>query len=503
MSVPSLMELPANRLGRQNTSAKSLAAPVPLPHAGEGSVVSRCATFIVSASRTSPRGQVGAGLPAMTTRRKLGERLVTQDAFHFPHRTLAMNLPPPPHGTHSGFREDAAKTPSPRTLRPAGLWALFCLLALGIYLGWPYLLPPAAVEASQEKKSQAGVFRPSREQWASLKVTTVKRLPFRSTLSTDGNIAYNEDATSQVFSPYTGRVCRLIARLGDVVEKGAPLMAVEAAELVQGQSDVATARATLDAARATEQRQHDLYTAGAAALKDWRQAQTDLATAEATTGAARGRLHILGKSDAEIDALEKSSTGTSVALVSAPIRGTVTQRQVSLGQFIQSAASGASTPLFGIGDLSTVWLMANVREGDAPALHVGQDAQVTVLALPGKIFKARIAWVGPGVDPATHRLPVRAVVQNPDGELKPQMFATFSIATSAAIEAPAVPQSALVFEGASTRAFVVAADGSIAAREVKIGRSHDGMAEVLSGLAVGEPVVSAGTLFIDRAVGSD
>ena len=192
-----------------------------------------------------------------------------------------------------------------------------------------------------------------------------------------------------------------------------------------------------------------------------------------------------------------------MALVSAPIRGTVTQRQVSLGQFIQSAASGASTPLFGIGDLSTVWLMANVREGDAPALHVGQDAQVTVLALPGKIFKARIAWVGPGVDPATHRLPVRAVVQNPDGELKPQMFATFSIATSAAIEAPAVPQSALVFEGASTRAFVVAADGSIAAREVKIGRSHDGMAEVLSGLAVGEPVVSAGTLFIDRAVGSD
>lgn len=361
----------------------------------------------------------------------------------------------------------------------------------------------SAKEIGEPPKATAGVFRPTKEQWAGLKVAEVKALVFRSTLTTDGNIAFNDDALTPVFSPYSGRVSRLIAKLGDVVAKGAPLMAVEGAEFVQGQSDVASARAVLDTARATERRQHDLYDAGAAALKDWRQAQSDLVAAEAAWNAARGRLRILGKSDAEIDALEKKPGGATETLVAAPIAGTVTQRQVGVGQYIQSATGGASTPVYTIGDLTTVWLVANVREGDAPRLRVGQPAEVTVLALPGKTFKAKIAGVGSAVDPATHRLPVRAVVQNPDGELKPQMFASFSIATSEAVEAPAVPQGALVYEGDVSRVFVVGDDGSIAGRAVRVGRSRAGMVEIVSGLRAGEKVIAAGTLFIDRAVGGE
>ena len=334
---------------------------------------------------------------------------------------------------------------------------------------------------------------------AGLKLADVTTLAFRSTLATDGNIAFNDDAMTPVFSPYSGRVSRLVAKLGDVVKKGAPLMAIEASEFVQGQSDVATTRASLENARATEKRQHDLFDAGAGAMKDWRQAQSDLVAAEAAWKAARGRLRILGKSDADIDALEKAPAGMTEALVTAPIAGTVTQRQVGLGQYLQSAATGASTPLFTIGDLSTVWLVANVRESDAPALRVGQAAEVAVLALPGKTFKANIVWVGSSVDAVTHRLPVRAVVQNPTGALKPQMFATFSIATSNAALAPAVPQSALIYEGESARVFVVSKDGSIAGRPVRAGRSRDGMIEIVSGLKAGERVVSSGTLFIDRA----
>ncbi|MDD5324416.1 MAG: efflux RND transporter periplasmic adaptor subunit [Polaromonas sp.] len=379
--------------------------------------------------------------------------------------------------------------------------AALVLLAVA-YLAWRELgrsSPPLQEIA----KPSDGTFRPTKEQWASLKIASVKAMGFRSILEADGNIAFNDEAVTPVFSPYSGRASRLIAKLGDAVKKGAPLMAVDASEYVQGQSDVATDKANLDTARSTEKRQHDLYEAGGAALKDWRQSQSDLVAAESALTAARGRLRILGKSDAEIDALGKVPATVTEALVTAPISGTVTQRQVGVGQYITSAAGGASTPVYTIGDLSSVWLVANVRESDAPALRVGQEAEVRVLALPGKIFKAKISWIASSVDPNTHRLPVRAVVKNPNSELKPQMFASFAITTSDTVQAPAVPQSTLVYDGNLTRVFVVGEDGGIVGRSVRTGRSREGLVEITSGLSVGEKVVISGALFIDRAVGSD
>lgn len=383
-------------------------------------------------------------------------------------------------------------------------WLLLLAVALLAAVGLAWRQFGAERPAVQSvSKPPAGLFKPTQEQWAGLKVAEVKTLAFRSTLTTDGNIAFNDDAVTPVFSPYSGRVSRLLAKQGDVVKKGAPLMAIEASEFVQGRSELVSAKASLDAAQASEKRQHDLYDAGAGAQKDWRQSQSDLVAARAALAAARGRLRILGKSEAEIDALEQAPAGITEALVTAPIAGTVTQRQVGIGQYLTSAAGGASTPVFTIADLSTVWLIANVRESDAPALRVGQTAEVTVLAFPGKTFKARITWVGAAVDPVTHRLPVRVELHNPQGELKPQMFASFSIATSEAVMAPAVPQQSLVHEGEGTRVFVAEKDGSVAARTVRAGRSRDGLVEIVSGLRAGERIVASGTLFMDRAAGGD
>jgi cobalt-zinc-cadmium efflux system membrane fusion protein len=391
--------------------------------------------------------------------------------------------------------------PALRANPAAGRALLFASLLVVAVLAWVGAAQRLRqLPAEQPAKAPDGAFHPTKEQWAGLKVAEVETRPFRSTLVTDGTIAFNDEATTPVFSQYSGRVTRLIAKLGDVVKKGAPLMAVEASEFVQGQSDVAAARANLDTARATEKRQHDLFDAGAAALKDWRQSQSDLVAAEAAWTTARGRLRIMGKTDAEIDAIERAPTKATEAMVQAPIGGTITQRQVGVGQYIQSAATGASSPLFTIADLSRVWLVGNIREGDAPTLRVGQPAEVTVLALPGKTFKAKIIWIGSSVDPNTHRLPVRAEIQNPTGELKPQMFASFSIVTGGPVEAAAVPQSALMYDGDVIRAFVVSADGSIAGRIIRTGHSSDGMVEVTAGLRPGEKIVTSGTLFIDRAV---
>jgi cobalt-zinc-cadmium efflux system membrane fusion protein len=361
---------------------------------------------------------------------------------------------------------------------------------------------------------EPGTFRPTPEQMASLKLATVAMLVFRSVQVTDGKIALDANRTTAVFSPFSGRVIKVLANLGDYVEQGEPLLAVEAAEFAQAQNDLLSTQSTLDTARSqlslartTEQRKRALYEAKAGALQDWQQSQAELTAAENNLRAAqtaltlvRNRLRILGKSDAEISALETVQRADALAFVRAPISGRVIERQVGPGQYIQS---GASNPVYSIGDLSTVWLVANVRERDAPLMRRGTPVEVRVLALPDRVFKAKLTYVATAVDPNTHRLPVRAEVENSQGLLKPEMFASFSIITGRDSAAPAVPQEAIVFEGDSARVWVAQDDGSLRLHQITTGRISDGMVEAVAGLSAGENVVVSGTLFIDRAAKGD
>src|SRR5580658_8629970 len=259
--------------------------------------------------------------------------------------------------------------------------------ALAVVVVGPRLVQPVAGQPAPPAPLPPGVFKPTETQWKGLKIATVEAIPFHSESITEGNIAIDDDLTTSVFSPYSGRVVKLVARLGDVVERGAPLLSIEASEFVQAQNDLITALAAMRTAKAqqtqaqtNERRAHDLYLSQGGALKDWQQSQTDLAaaqnalhSAEIALAAVRNRLHILGKSDDDIAALEAAPTQKidPTAIVVAPIAGTVTQRQVGVGQYINSAANGAGNPVYTIGDLSTVWLMANVREEDIPLMHLG------------------------------------------------------------------------------------------------------------------------------------
>jgi cobalt-zinc-cadmium efflux system membrane fusion protein len=249
-----------------------------------------------------------------------------------------------------------------------------------------------AATAEPQSETKPGTFRPTDAQWENLKIVPVQLTSFRTEHTAEGKIANCDDATTPVFSPYSGRVIKLFVKAGDYVRQGAPLLAVEASEFVQGQNDLIsavcalhTARAQHDLAQTNEKRQHDLYDSKGGALKDWQQSKVDLATAEGNfrsaeiaLGAVRNRLRILGKNDAEITAIENAPdrlTMSPEAMVYAPIAGTVTQRQVGLGQYITSASNGASNPVFSIGDMSKIWLLANVREADAPSMRLGHPSK--------------------------------------------------------------------------------------------------------------------------------
>jgi cobalt-zinc-cadmium efflux system membrane fusion protein len=215
-----------------------------------------------------------------------------------------------------------------RTLRSAGnrlpLWLQLSILPGLASIAVAALLVVPIVRsyftAREERAAPAlapGTFRATDTQWASLKILPVKQTTFRAERVTDGKIANNDDTTTPVFSPYSGRVTKLFAKAGDYIERGAPLMAVAASEFVQGQNDLVaalqglnTAHAQMRLATITEKRQHDLYDAKAGALKDWQQSQADFETAKSNTRTAEialaavcNRLRILGKSDDGIAAI--------------------------------------------------------------------------------------------------------------------------------------------------------------------------------------------------------
>ena len=402
-------------------------------------------------------------------------------------------------------------------------WVALVLFASAAVAATALMWEPRADQPENARPTTSaappGTFRPTQEQWRGLKLEPVVVRGFVPEQVTEGTIAVDDDLTTPVFSHYSGRVIKVIAMLGDVVEPGAPLFVIHASEFVQAQNDLITALANLQSSRSqlrmaqtTEKRTHELYLAQGGALKDWQQAQTDLITAENTVRAneialhaVRSRLRILGKTDQEIASLEAEPTQklNPMAIVTAPVRGTITQRQIGLGQYINSEAAGAASPVFTISDLSTVYLIANVREVDTPLMHVGLPLEVHVLAYPGRVFKGKVSYVAPSIDPNTHRLPVRADVENPDGALKPGMFANFSIITGEASTAPAVPQEAIVYEGERARVWVAGDGDTLALREIRTGRTSDGLVEVVAGLSAGEKVVTSGTVFIDRAARAD
>jgi cobalt-zinc-cadmium efflux system membrane fusion protein len=343
--------------------------------------------------------------------------------------------------------------------------------------------------------SPPGTFRATDQQLKTFTIEAVGTHGFVSEELTEGKIAVNADRATPLYSPYSGRIVRVIAGLGDRVNLGAPLATVAASEFVQAQNDLATTAAQVKLARINEARKHALYDAKGGSLQDWEQAQADLTTAETALQSVRNRLKIFDKSDSEIDALEKSQTIDAVVTLTAPVAGVVVDRQVGPGQFLQS---GSSTPAFTIADTTSVWLLANVRETDAPLVKPGQVVEARVLAYPKRVFKARLTYVAAVVDAVTHRIAVRAEIDNHDGALKPEMFANFKILTSEATESPAVPQAAIVYEGDAAHVWVVQGNGSVAYRAIRTGRTNDGLIEVLDGLKPGERIVTKGGLFIDQ-----
>ena len=386
--------------------------------------------------------------------------------------------------------------PTPVLDRRKQLWVVGAIVlgVLVLFVGGPLvsrLLSPPPAEAPA--RPDDGTFAATDKQWQTLRFETVHRQNQQNAITADGRIAVDDDLTTPVFSPFTGRVTRVFVGAGDAVKAGSPLFAVVANEAAQNDADILATNAQLKAAEAAEARQHDLVQHDGAALKDWEQSRVDLAVAQGSAAAARARRQALG-----------ASISHGEAIVRAPVSGIVTQRLIGVGQNIASAAGGGATQAFTISDFRKVWVVGNLREEDADKARVGQEAQVRLLVAPDQAIPARVSYVAPMLDPASRRLTVRAVLDNRDGRLKPEMFVSFDLLAGGAQSMLTVPESAVIYEGDTARVWVARAkDHHLGVRPVVAGATVDGRVEIRDGLKDGEMVVTAGSLFIDRGSKAD
>jgi len=204
----------------------------------------------------------------------------------------------------------------------------------------------------------------------------------------------------------------------------------------------------------------------------------------------------MGRSEAEITALQEKGAISRTIAIEAPIDGTVIARKVGPGQQVRS---DSNDPLFTVADLSTMWLKAYLPETDIAFVRIGQDIDVRVSALPEREFKARIVAVGAASDAQTRRVMLRSEVPNPDGMLKSEMFATFRIRGATQLSL-AVPMDAVVREGDVAAVWVQQDNDQLLFKRqlVTIGIEQEGRIQIRDGLSAGQRVVARGAIFIDN-----
>lgn len=326
-----------------------------------------------------------------------------------------------------------------------------------------------------------------------LRVTTARAeaRPAGEQVAALGELQVNQDAYAEVAAPAPARVVKVLARAGDEVVLGQPLVELYSADagLTRAEAQAAAARVTV--ARANLARLRGLAAERLVTEREVLEAEAALTTAiaEAQVATAAARAYA-------------GARGGSGLVLRAPVAGTVIARDVVIGQLADPART-----LYRIGDLSTLWLVAHVFERDAVRLRVGSTGTATFAALPGRTIDGVVTWIGREVDAASRTIPVRMDVKNADGVLRPGMSAMVALAlgdTGGTVVT--VPLAAVQRVDDAWVVFVPAGPGAFEARKVGRGRELAGELEILSGLAPGDEVVVDGAFLLkaeaDKARGA-
>jgi cobalt-zinc-cadmium efflux system membrane fusion protein len=308
-----------------------------------------------------------------------------------------------------------------------------------------------------------------------------------------GNIDFDEDLAVQVFPAYQGTIIRTLVDLGARVQKDQPLYTIKSPDLIQSESNLIGAAATLDLTNKELARVQGL---GGIAEREKEQATSDQQTAEGALKAARDAVLVFGKTDAEIDQMITLRKTDPALVVRSPIPGKITYKNAQPGFFVQPGNAPAP---YSVADVAIKWMLANVSESELSFFHLGQPVQVKVMAYPGRVFKGKVSKIYETVDANTHRVTIRSEIADGNDELRSGMLANFVIQIRNPVEAVAIPANGVVREADGTMTAWVTSDRHrFEQRIIRIGLQNDGWVQVLDGVRRGELVVADGAVFLSN-----
>jgi Cu(I)/Ag(I) efflux system membrane fusion protein len=329
-------------------------------------------------------------------------------------------------------------------------------------------------EGKMEEVSPGTVqITPERQQLIGVKIGTVEMKPLEKVIRTVGRVDYDEKRLVTVSPKIGGWIEDLYVDFtGRYVKQGEPLLTIYSPELVSTQEEYLIAlRAKKDLAKSSFPE-----VAG---------------SGNSLAESAKRRLKLWDISDDQIKALEESGQVKKTLTLHSPFSGFVLEKVAYRGMNVMPGVA-----LFKLADLSVVWLYADIYEYEFPFIRLGQQASVQLSYIPGETFTGKVIYIYPSLNPETRTAKVRFEFPNPQGKLKPEMYANVEIKIHLG-QKLAVPEGAIIDTGLRQMAIVDKGSGYFEPREVKVGAKVDNYYEVIKGLKAGERVVTSANFLID------
>ncbi len=319
-------------------------------------------------------------------------------------------------------------------------------------------------------------------QTAGIKVQQLELREKAEQIVVTATIQANQDRLAHVAPRMPGRIVKVTASLGDKVRPGQALAVLDSIELGEARSSYLQTASEAALTQTNFERAQRLNADNIIPEKDYLRARAEHEKARAALRAAGDKLRMMG--------VDPEKLSGSVFLLTAPFAGTVIEKKAVLGELARTDAS-----LFTVADLSTLWIESDLFEKDLGKVKVGAQAAVTVSAYPGVVFKGRLTYISSTMDKETRTVKARVEVPNPDGRLKPEMFATVAIGTGGSAKALIVPEEAVLLVQGQPTVFV-AEEGGFEPRAVEVGERAQGRIVIKSGIEAGEDVVVSGAYAI-------
>ena len=309
---------------------------------------------------------------------------------------------------------------------------------------------------------------PVTQQNMGVRTAVVKKGPLVYGIRTFGHITPDETRTVQVTPKTSGWIEKLYVNFtGIFVEKGEPIYEIYSPELVAAQEEYLVTYRNLD--RLSNKSDRGLIRS------------------------AHRRLSYFDVPESEIRGIEKSGMVKKTLKILSPFSGFVIEKNVEEGGFVKTG-----TRVFRIADLTHIWVEAHIYEYELPWVKEGQSAEMTLSYLPGKFFSGKVTYVYPYIQPKTRDVVIRLEFENPDLELKPDMYADVLIKSVSEEEGLIIPSEAVIRSGVRNIVFMTRDRGKFIPRDVILGRSlEDGRIEIVAGLSEGDSVVTSGQFLLD------